>query len=184
MECSDRITTSGASSGGGTIGGTVSSGESRSGNSTTNGVAGSLELDIEQFTDYNNDSRCFQGNSGPAYAEVQPATMSQTIVGEGNKTYVRVTPVDSFSPFTDYPLNHQMISTQSAIQSGFHTFHPRGGSRMAMRNEGKLYTNIYHPRPYALYELINCLFLTKRNFQMFFEFHRIKVEILFAKITR
>ena len=137
VECSDRITTSGASSGGGTIGGTVSSGESRSGNSTTNGVAGSLELDIEQFTDYNNDSRCFQGNSGPAYAEVQPATMSQTIVGEGNKTYVRVTPVDSFSPFTDYPLNHQMISTQSAIQSGFHTFHPRGGSRMAMRNEGK-----------------------------------------------
>ena len=154
MECSDRITTSGASSGGGTIGGTVSSGESRSGNSTTNGVAGSLELDIEQFTDYNNDSRCFQGNSGPAYAEVQPATMSQTIVGEGNKTYVRVTPVDSFSPFTDYPLNHQMISTQSAIQSGFHTFHPRGGSRMAMRNEGKFDTNINPPRPYVLYYLI------------------------------
>ena len=99
-------------------------------------MAGSLELDIEQFTEYN-DSRCFAGTS-VAYPEVHSATVSQNIVGDGNKTYVRVTPVDSFSPFTDYPLNHQMIATQSAIQSGFHTFHPRGGSRAAIRNEGNL----------------------------------------------
>jgi hypothetical protein len=98
-------------------------------------VAGSLELDIEQFTDYN-DSRCFAGTA-VAYPEVHPTTVSQNIIGDGNKTYVRVTPVDSFSPFTDYPLNHQMISTQSAIQSGFHTFHPRGGSRAAIRTEGE-----------------------------------------------
>ena len=112
----------------------MSSGESRSGNSTTNGVAGSLELDIEQFTDFN-DSRCFSG-----YPE-NPQSTTQNIIGDGNKTYVRVTPVDSFSPFIDYPLNHPMMPTQSAIQSGFHTFHPRVGSRAPTRNEGKI--NIY-----------------------------------------
>ena len=121
--------------------GTVSSGESRSGNSTTNGVAGSLELDIEQFAEYNDSRNCFAGNAG-AYIESQPATVSsQNIIGDGNKTYVRVTPVDSFSPFADYPIGHQMISTtqSNAISSGFHTFHPRGGSRATLRNEGNFW---------------------------------------------
>ena len=120
----------------------MSSGESRSGNSTTNGVAGSLELDIEQFTDFN-DSRCFPGNTGMYHPETQLSTVSQHIVGDGNKTYMRVTPVDSFSPFIDYPLNHPIMPTQSAIQSGFHTFHPRGGSRAPIRSEGKIKVNSY-----------------------------------------
>lgn len=141
VECSDRVTSSGASSGGGTTAGTVSSGESRSGNSTTNGVAGSLELDIEQFTDYT-DSRGFSGNSGTYQEPSHSLQISQNIGADGSKTYVRVTPVDSFSPFADYPLNHQMISTHnSAIQSGFHTFHPKGGSRTAIRTDGKIKRN-------------------------------------------
>ena len=115
VECSDRVTSSGASSGGGTTAGTVSSGESRSGNSTTNGVAGSLELDIEQFADYT-DSRGYSGNSGTYQEPSHPLQSSQNIGADGNKTYVRVTPVDSFSPFTDYPLNHQMISTHKRYQ--------------------------------------------------------------------
>ena len=116
----------------------MSSGESRSGNSTTNGVAGSLELDIEQFTELN-DSRCVFGNAG-MYPETQTTTLAQNIVGEGNRTYMRVTPVDSFSPFVDYQSLHRsmMPTQQSAIQSGFHTFQPRGGSRAAIRNEGTI----------------------------------------------
>ena len=97
-----------------------------------------MELDIEQFTDYN-DSRCLAANTG-TYPEIpfHPVSVSPNIIGDGNKTYVRVTPVDTFSPFTDYSVNHQMMPTQSAIQSGFHTFHPRGGNRAAIRTEGML----------------------------------------------
>ena len=100
-------------------------------------MAGSLELDIEQFTDYN-DPRAFSGNSGTYQEHSHSLQVSQNIGADGNKTYVRVTPVDSFSPFADFPVNNQMISSHnSAIQSGFHTFHPKGGSRAAIRTDGK-----------------------------------------------